>query len=254
MTRALSRVAEVAGATKAGLARRISELGAAAAEKAKRENCDETFARREAFASKQTKFLDETGRVIRKLLREGAEVELAVLAVNKNLPAGAEPIPSVDMIRRVPIAEPKVEVREFKMYVDEAGKPVVEEGGAWAKRLGGGKYEVSLPNGSWPDRTQYFKAYTCTLTNWVEVTTTRRRPYFLGGQFVAEVSIPAAGDGDPAWWTPMEERSGPVHPVNILRRLDQLEAQAPGSGFHEEVDTKRMPAERWRQVQPQRAT
>ena len=212
---ALKRKRDIAAARKAKLAERLAAARDAEAQKAKRRELDEVAGMREAFVPRQTEFLERFTGEWRALLRESCALELRILAVNKNLPDGAAKVPSVDLIRRIPRAEPKVEVRRtFFVFTGPDGY-FAEEGACTATKRADGKYDCARPNGS----TGALAYAICDRIAMVDVATTTRRPHLMSGALANEIAIPCARDGDPAGWTPVDSD----HPALILQRLDRLE-------------------------------
>ena len=242
---AAKRRFDLAAATEAKLAERLAAARDAEAQKAKRLAYDEGAAWREAFAPRQTEFLDRFIRDWRTFLRERCELELRIRAVNKDLPEGANPIPSVELIRRLPLAEPEVETRPFVVFTGPAGEYFAEEGACTAKARPDGLFDCVRPDGS----TGPMAYLTCSRVEWVEVTTMTRRPYLASGALATEIAIPAARDGDAVGWTWTTDAISAGEPTSILRRLDHLELLAPGCGLHEDVKVTKMPAADWRKRQ-----
>ena len=242
---ALKRRRDIAVATVAALDERLTTTREAEAQKAKREAYEKAEAGLKAYGPKEADFLERFTRELRVLLRERSLLSLAIRGVNRSLPEGAGPLADVDSLRLPRLAEPKVTVREFHVFMDEKGNWFAEEGVGIAKRRADGLYDVAIPDGTWRNGDQRVAYRTCSRVDWVEVTTSTPRLYYPPGPLPTEIAIPALRGGDPPGWSPLEMSLG-GYPDTVLRELDRLESLPPGSGMSENVKTQRMPAEQWR--------
>lgn len=210
---ALQLKREIAASTAAKLDARISKDRAAAQEATRQARYQAAAARREkAFTALETG-LGQMRSIARAMLRQLAEAEIEINAVNGALPAGAKPIHSVEAARRGRnIPPPSIEAIHFKRFFDEHNLRVGEEGDVRAEQATDGTWSVYPgPRGT--------VINGCRLVPLVRVITTRDgriQPDPIAGA----LRIPGIFDGEAPGWEPMPH----PHPAVVLAKLDELEA------------------------------
>jgi hypothetical protein len=145
--RALVRRNEVAAAISAKLSARLMAAREDAAEEKRREAYNAALAQHTETTSLIKTFLQNVAPAARAALQAYAESEAAVAAVNRDLPAGAAPLASIEQERRGEMQTRETVVRRTR-YFYLGNDRIVEVGRAEAAETSAGVWGVFVPSGS----------------------------------------------------------------------------------------------------------
>jgi hypothetical protein len=168
---ALVRRSEVAAAISTKLAVRLMAAREAAAEAARQAAYDAALKLHDETAKRIKEFCDRVAPEAREVMQAYTAAEAATSAANKNLPAGAAPLMSIEARRQGEPVQPRITERHFKAFMH--GRDFVGEVG---------RYEAHSVNGSWavyqPSRSVQGDVCVphCTIADFVEVTTEKFEP------------------------------------------------------------------------------
>jgi hypothetical protein len=145
--RALVRRNEVAGAIATKLAARLVVARDVAAEEKRQAAYAAARKLHDDATIRMRAFLDKVAPEAREVMQVYAAAEAATVAANRDLPAGAAPIMSIEARRQGEPVQPRITERHFKAFT--CGRDYVAEVGAVeATPAAGGTWTLYLPSAS----------------------------------------------------------------------------------------------------------
>jgi hypothetical protein len=181
----VSRRSEIANAILGQLALRIAAALDQAAEEKRRTNYAAALALHDETAKRIKEFCDRVAPETAEVLRVYAESELATFAANKDRPAGAPIIPSIEQERQGGPTPPRITERHFKAFV-RGQDFVCEVGRVEAVPTGGNTWNLFLPSNSVQGGTS---VGGCELVDFVDLKIERFEPQ-RPPSLVSSLSIP----------------------------------------------------------------
>jgi hypothetical protein len=212
LEKAVARRVEIASTVRPALTARIDEARGVEVEAARQARYDAALALHVEATGRVREFLNRAAPEARAMMQAYLEAETATAAVNRDLPAGAAPIRSIETERQGPPLPAKITERRFQVFV--AGREPVGEVG---------KVEAHNVNGSWavyrPSRSVQGDVVIphCTIVDYVEATIQKYEPR-------------------------------PLEALSTSLRIPAFDAPAPGLG---RAERRLMPASEWSSMNAQ---
>jgi hypothetical protein len=190
----IGRRVEISNAVLAQLEIRIADARETERSAARQAAYDAAVKMRDETATLVRNFLDNVGPAARAALRAYSESEAATAAVNRDLPAGALPIPTIESERQGAALPAKIVERHFKAFV--RGRDFVSEvGKVDAAPASGNTWNVFLPSNSIQGGTS---VGGCTIVDFVDVRIEKFEP--------ARPQVLSAALSVPSFYAPPPER------------------------------------------------
>jgi hypothetical protein len=182
---ALVRRSEVVGAINAKLSARLMAAREEAAEETRQANFAAALALHLSASKRVKEFCGRVGSEAAEVMQLYRESEAATLAANKDRPAGAPIIPSIEQERQGGPTPPRITERHFKAFV-RGQDFVCEVGRVEAVPTGGNTWNLFLPSNSVQGGTS---VGGCELVDFVDLKIERFEPQ-RPPSLVSSLSIP----------------------------------------------------------------